>query len=268
MTPTDNLPALGANRSDRIASALRALANMAPFIGGALAEIITEIVPAQRIERIETYLRMLVEELTRLTGQQKQTAATVEKLLADKMREPANVDLIEDGARLASRALSQQRLAYISRCVASGLLDNERDRIRHKRILSIIEQLDDEEILVLDAYGSRGHRKFDRLRPPPPVIGAPASVREANALFDAVIAKLERLSLVTFKESTKEVELPQAVGRRVEKLRIPDVDAFGKPKGYRDITHLGRLVLESIGLEIEEPAGAASPQSKTESPNG
>jgi hypothetical protein len=261
MTPTDKLPVLGANRSDRIASGLRALANMAPLIGGALAEIVTEIVPAQRIERIETYLIMLVEELTRVTGQQEQTAATVEKLLADKIREPANVDLIEDGARLASRALSKQRLAYISKCVASGLLDDERDRIRHKRILSIIEELDDEEILVLDAYGSRGSRKFDRFRPPPPVIGASASVRESNALFDAIIAKLKRLSLVTFKERTKVVELPQAVSGRGEKLRIPDIDAFGKPTGHRDITHLGRLVLESIGLEIEEPAGAASPKS-------
>ena len=59
-------PALGSNASDRLAALLRSTTGLVPGAGAALAEIITALIPNQRIERIEKYLLYLHEELARL----------------------------------------------------------------------------------------------------------------------------------------------------------------------------------------------------------
>lgn len=241
-------PTLGPNRADRIAASLRALASLVPFAGGALAEIVTEIVPQQRLDRIEQYLRQLAEEVARRnTRALEMPDASV--ITAERMKMPRNIDLIEDGAHLAARALSQDRLSYIVQCVANGIEAEDRAKIHHKRILSLIGQLDDEEILILEAYGSRNGAKFERLRPEPAHMNSPPSVIESNAIYDAAIAKLERLSLVEFRNKMKEVEVAAGIGKRTEKITVPDADPLGRPRGYRNITRLGRMVLRNIGLE-------------------
>jgi hypothetical protein len=152
-------PELGSNPRDREAALIRSLVGAIPYIGSALSEIITALIPNQRIERVEKYLLYLQQELARL----------VPDNLQERIRTPAAIDLIEDGAYQAARALSDERQRYIARCVASGIAADDVDHIREKRVLGILSQLDEEEILLLDAYGSsisEGGERFERLRPP------------------------------------------------------------------------------------------------------
>jgi len=222
-----HLPKLGSGASDRIAAALRGVAGVVPVVGSALAEIVTEIVPNQRLDRIETYLKLLGEEVSALDMYD----------ASERMKRPDNVDLIEDGARQAARALTDERKRFIARAVAAGISADDRDKINEKRILGLLGELDDEEVLLLDAYNSNDHEKFRRLRPEPAFIGSPADVIDRDALYEAAGTKLERLSL-----------LEQKV-RLDSKTKLPEFDTFtGRPKGYRQITRLGRLVLHRIGL--------------------
>lgn len=244
--PVTGYPPLGLNKFDRIAASLRALASAVPLAGGVLAEIVTEIVPEQRIDRIERYLRLLAEEMEQRQAARALRVVYAEDATANRMKEPKNIDLIEDGAHLAARALSSERMRYIVHCVANGIEAEDRAKIHHKRILSLIGQLDDEEILILDAFGSNDPQKFDRVRPEPAHMNSPPAVIESNAIYDAAISKLERLSLIDFRSQVK--EFTDRVGSRTEKIVVPEIDAWGQRRGHRHITHLGRLVLRSIGL--------------------
>lgn len=226
--PKSNLPKLGAGASDRLAAVLRGAAGAVPMVGSALAEIVTEIVPNQRLDRIESYLKLLNVELS------------ARQVAADKMKQPENVDLIEDGAYQAARTLTDDRKQYIARVVAAGISADERDKINEKRILGLLGELDDEEVLVLDAYASRDRDKFARLLPKPATIGAPEDVISRDALYKAAVAKLERLSLLEHR-----VHLDS-------KTKLPEFDPFtGQPKGHNQITWLGRLLLKRIGLSTD-----------------
>jgi hypothetical protein len=63
---TREVPSLGAGGGDRTAAVIRSVTANIPIVGQALAEIITELVPNQRIERVEKYLHYLSEEIASL----------------------------------------------------------------------------------------------------------------------------------------------------------------------------------------------------------
>lgn len=229
----NQLPALGPNRNDRSAAVLKSLAGAVPWAGAALTEVINEIIPNQRIERIEKYLMYLAEELDKRKSE----------TLAEELKKPENVDLFEEGAYQAVRALSDERKLYIARCVAQGIADIEQlEKKREKRVLRLLGELDDEEILLLKAFSEHNSDIFSQLRPQPAVIGAPSEVIYNEALYKSGINNLERLGLITGRYRTpKKGELPEFD------------DRTGKLKGSpSSVSSLGRLVLESIGL-LENP---------------
>ncbi len=243
MTKTDREPqppALGPTNTDRIATVLRAVTGALPVVGAALAEIITDIVPDQRLERVEKYLLYLQEELTRLSPDH----------IQHRMKELAAIDLIEDGAYQAVRALTDERQRYIVRCVASGIASDDLDHIREKRVLGILSQLDDEEIMILDAYGSdpqTSREKFRKLQPQPAVIGSDRETVVRQELYEAAQVKLERLSLLR-----RQIDFDRSAEQNLG-LKVPEFDQFsGQPIGHISITPVGQLVLRKIGLLGEE----------------
>ncbi|WP_029582375.1 hypothetical protein [Bradyrhizobium sp. URHD0069] len=227
---TRGIPSLGAGGGDRTAAVIRSVISNIPIVGQALAEVITEIVPNQRIERVEKYLLYLSEEIDSLR------IANVDAA----MKKPENVDLIEDGAYQAVRALSDERKRYLARAVAQGIRSDEKDKLNEKRVLVLIGDLDDGDLLLLDAFASRnkGREKFAKLRPAQPTINnQDPLVRERWGLYQASIDRLTRLSLLN-----KHVDLDS-------KTKLPSFDTFtGEPKGNLEVTALGRLVLNRAGL--------------------
>jgi hypothetical protein len=174
-------------------------------------------------------MRFLAEELAR-SGQAVDLA---------KLSDPENIALLEDGGYQAARAMSEQRRLYIARTVAEGMSDDKRRKVHSKRILSILGDLDDEELLILDAYADREESKFDKLRPPSAYIGSDRETIEAEALYEAGRLKLEQLGLLKFDHKFN------------SKTKQHEYDAFGKRRGYHRITTMGKLVLRTTGLMAE-----------------
>lgn len=225
---------MGNSKYDLAASAGRGIASMVPMVGGFLGEIITHLIPNQRIDRVERYLRHLSARLDHLPHDKTDNIA----------KSPERVALFEDGAILASRAISQDRIERIACLVGEGLSEEEAEAARWRRMLDLVAQLDDQELAILAAYASRQNtwEALARLRPPPLYIGSDIKTSQENALWSASLAKLERLSLLSFRPETETVDTFKTV---------PLYDNFGQPKGFYDITRFGRSFLKALNFSVE-----------------
>lgn len=134
MTKDTAPPPLGGTWMDTSAALAKGGIGAIPIVGSILGEVVGLIIPNQRMDRIEAYLRHLSDRLA---------SADAESLRA-KFDDPEVVDLFEEGAVQSVRALSEERRAYITQLVANGITGDEKARIEAKRLLNLLEQIDDD----------------------------------------------------------------------------------------------------------------------------
>lgn len=120
----------------------KGLVGAIPFVGPLAAEIVGAIIPNQRIDRIESLLRILESKIA------KEDRAKVEQ----RIKAPESVDIIEDGFIQASRALTEERKEYISSLLKNSLTNEDLKHIEYKRLLSILGELNDLEVLILKSH--------------------------------------------------------------------------------------------------------------------
>jgi len=89
--------ATGNRLPDRVAASLRAAVSAIPFAGGALSEIISEVIPNQRMDRIERFLIFLSEEMEamRATNQYPRSEGPQLELLETGLRSAAATSATE-----------------------------------------------------------------------------------------------------------------------------------------------------------------------------
>jgi hypothetical protein len=218
MTSADHLPSLGPSNLDRTVALARALAGMVPIAGSLIAELITEVMPGQRHERIEHWLRHLAERL----------ASVEEASLRERLREPENVALFEEGAYQATRAISEERRRQIAELVAGGIADDRRDYIESHRLLRLLGELDDGEVIILAGYLQKNRQGDFR-------------ERHANVLRD----------LPTHPGSSRDeldADTVRKAGRQhLVQLGLLDQGAIGGAASIQ-LNGLGRLLLRRIGI--------------------
>lgn len=135
----ENQPNLGSTSTDIIVSLTKGGVGAIPVIGSMVAEIVGNVIPNQRVDRISEFVRLLDERLRQ----------TEQSVLDAKFREPAVVDLLEDAFLQAARATSHERLEHIANVVANGMSDEELKEVQAKRMLWLLGQLNDSEIIIL-----------------------------------------------------------------------------------------------------------------------
>lgn len=206
-----------------------------PFVGPMAAEIIGAVIPNQRIDRIESLLKLLESKIP------EEHRSKVEK----NIYSPESIDLIEDGFIQASRALSEERKEYIASLLKNSLTEDEVKHIEYKRLLSILDDLNDLEVLILKSQtmyrGHPEHQEFwetheGALTPPM------AHMRSSQEDIDKYTI------YQTHKFHLANVGLLQAKFKKPKRGELPDFDektGMIKAQGY-EITSLGRLLLRSI----------------------
>lgn len=206
-----------------------------PFVGPLAAEIVGAIIPNQRIDRIESLLRLLESKIP------KEDRLKVK----EKFTSSDSVDLIEDGFIQASRALSENRKEYIASLLKNSLTDNDLKHIEYKRLLSILGELNDLEVLILKSKTAHRmdpkHSEFweaheDALTSPRAHMGSTQEEIDKNTIYQTHKSHLVNLGLLQarFKKPRRD-ELPE----------FDDKTGMIKAQSY-DITSLGRLLLRSI----------------------
>ena len=113
-----------------------------PFIGPLAAEIVGAIIPNQRIDRLE---QLLITLESKISESEKDN-------INSKLNSVEGVDLLEDGFISASRALSSDRLDYIASLLKNSLTEEQMKHSEYKRLLNILNQINDVEVLILKSY--------------------------------------------------------------------------------------------------------------------
>jgi hypothetical protein len=226
-------PKLGADSTDYAVAAAKGLAGLVPGIGGIVGELIGAVIPNQRIDRIARFLGVLNEKL-KILG---------DEVLKAKLRHPNATVLLEDALLLAYRAQTEERLRQIAAVVVNGISPLQMQIFEARRMLALLDELVEPEVILLQAYGVswipiypffRIHRST--LSPSPSVLSDPREVRDSDAIRQSYHRHLEQLNLVDPK-----LEIESDSRDRQKIVR----------SGDGQITALGRAFLRYIDEEIE-----------------
>lgn len=235
----EQLPSLGNTSRDIVASLAKGTTGMVPFVGSLIAEVVGNIIPNQRVDRIVRFVELLEQRLGKFE----------EETLRRKLVDPQVVDILEDSFTQAARATTQKRLEHIANAVANGISAEDLDQAQVKRILWLLGQLTDEEIVILrsklaqttddvhrDAEFREKHEQL--LAPDVTHMGSSEDEFEEAALKASFHQHLFDLGLVRHRyRAPRRGELPE----------FDDKTGTIKPSGS-DSTRLGRMLLRYLNL--------------------
>lgn len=228
----ENSDILNNKKEDYLAALGRSAASVIPIAGTFVGELITNIIPGQRIDRIAKFLDELNKRVT-----------VLEVNVQEKMQHPENVDLFEEGCYQACRAVTDERLNYIVNLVAHGIGDDVTNYVQNKKMLTILSSLNDMEVLLVLAYadnptlGNPGlFGTHPELTPMSAYIGAPKEIIEPALMNSA------------YKNTLVEKGLIRETFSFLKKDQLPEFDCSAgkfKSSGYQ-ITPFGRMFAQWV----------------------
>jgi hypothetical protein len=231
---------LETNRTDLLTSFSKSALSVIPIAGPFLSEIIGTIIPNQRIDRLIEYIIELDKRISKIE------IARLEEL----SRNEEFIDLTEEGFIQASRATTSERRQYIASIIESGINDEAINFLQSKHLLKLLSELNDIEIIwlrsFLDSFEESDVEFRDKhknvLKPIKIYVGVDQETLNSASIQDSYKDHLERLRLIESK-----IRIDRKTG-------FPEFDKFtGKPKtSYLRVTHLGKMLLEQIGLINEK----------------
>ena len=234
-----NRPNLNNSLIDRLASGAKGITGAIPFVGSIIAEIVGNVIPNQRIDRLARFVEQLSLGLDKI-----ENAA-----IAKKFDEPMAIDLIEDAFVQAARATTDERLNYIACVVANGLSLDDLKHAESKRILWLLGQLNDSEVVILrsrlcltredimtDAQFREKHQEL--LAPDATYLGSTDDEFENAAIKRSYQQHLHDLGLIRSRFT------------KPRKGELPELDpgtGMLKANGT-EITRLGKMLLRYLDL--------------------
>lgn len=206
----DERPDIEQNEVDLAVGAWAVTLGYMPAVGPIVAELFRNVIPNQRHDRIADFLRILDDKLSSLK----------EDFLREKMRTEEFVDLFEDGAYQAARALTDERKERIAALLKNSLTDEDLTHVQQKTLLSLLGELNDVELLLLkfESLGSTDpmaanefyENHEDALRAPVVFTGAPEEDVDRHAFHETYRNNLRRLGLLrTMYKKPKKEQLPE-----------------------------------------------------------
>ncbi|MDG4561568.1 MAG: hypothetical protein P9E88_09775 [Candidatus Competibacter sp.] len=227
------------NKTDTLVASAKSILGAVPFAGPLLSELVSNLIPNQRIDRLTKYVKELGARLSNIDGRKIDNALSNEE----------GIDLLEEGFVQASRSLTDERRKFIANVVANGINNEAIEYSESKYILMLLQELNEQEVIWLRFFmvptisGDEEFRNTHRniLDPVPAYIGSDERTIEKASLQDSYKEHLERIGLI------------RSHYRIDHNTHMPEFDQFsGKPSvSYRDLTPIGRMVLKQIGFTEE-----------------
>ncbi len=158
-----------------------------------LINVITQVIPHRKMDRMEGILERVVKRLDRLDP----------PIGGERPFDPVFPELLEDGFMHAGRAASPERLDYIAAMIVNGISGGTARRLDHRHLMQLLGEMNDVEVLLLIHAGQSGEdadrfwRRHEQALSVP--IDGPAATpeeRERAAVFESYLHHLERLGVV------------------------------------------------------------------------
>lgn len=193
---------------DRAFSVAKATLSYVPFAGPALAELISVTIPNQRMDRFAEFMRFMNDRID-----------LVETILKDEGKHhPERIALIETGTEQSTKARSSERISRIATLVLKGIEQTEQEAMETHRILRLLPQIDDQELLMLLTFGGSGEQRqaaFSALTLPEQLqYRSTDGLRRQHQLFNLGLEHLSSLGLL--KPKALDVELVRSRNRRLD----------------------------------------------------
>jgi len=116
-----------------------------PVIGSLTVELLNVTIPNKRQERIESLLNILSQKIFNIS----------EEELQNKFNSTDFIDIFEDVLLQSVRATSDIRLQYLASVLKNGINSEKLNHLQKKRLLEILERINDIEIILLRSYSLR-----------------------------------------------------------------------------------------------------------------
>jgi len=230
---------LNPNVSDVISSLVKAGANLVPYAGPFIAEIVGNLIPNQRLDRVTKFLEILNSKIESMKDE-----IDILRLKTDNNL----LILFEKSLICSTQTNSKEKYYYYSDFVVSCFLPNATEQMQKERILSILSELNDIEVLHLIYYSfnptigmqnSFISKYKDVLFPHQRTMNEPMEHGYNDYFKELYLDNLERLRLIH-----RDIEVDR-------NTKMPIIDIFTKQfkKGYASITPLGMIIAQFIGAE-------------------
>ena len=229
-------PDMSTRPSDRAVALAKNLASFIPGIGPVVAQIILDDIPGQRMDRIAEYVDLLDQRVTAAELQLRRSDAEA-------------IDLFEEGATQATRATTQSRREKIASIVAVGLKGDDSSRLEAKRLLSLMQDVDDDQMIILASMLRRNiqDEDFQRrheaiLEPVFLSLDADQEQQDRSINYDLARSRLVQLGLLAPRFRKPAAGKPQ---------EFDDKTGMMKAAGF-GLTPLGLLLLRRSGLADDD----------------
>lgn len=230
---------LGPKAVDYRVAIYKTIAGSLPIIGGPiggiingfLSEVINEVIPNQRLDRIQKFAEALEAKIQELDPDQ----------VGARFRDPEFIDLLEDSLTQAVRAVTQKRIEHIAAIIKHSLSDEDKRYVHYKKLLYILKELNDVEVLMLCGYARQHDNEFwDQHRDVISVVDTtydtPQSQNDQQLVQEAHRAHLVQLKLLHPKfQKPKKGQLPE----------FDEKTGMIVAKGYT-LASLGRLLMRCM----------------------
>lgn len=230
MTAKDNLKKYSV-------AALKGIVGLYAPYGSLIVELFNVTIPEQRLERVEKLVKLLASKEFNMTSEE----------LEEKFNSPEFVDIFEDVIHQAVRALSDERLKYLASVLEQSLTDEQIKHLKTKRLLSIVKEINDIEIILLKYFDWQSCICFS-MRPPDIFLEQYTPFKEQH---NKTIEYLNGNTRGYCDPRPDESDIEQYALHENYKNNLINLGLIGYQKNGTDprITKLGDMLLKIIGFE-------------------
>jgi hypothetical protein len=229
------IPELSRDRGDRLMSIASAVSGRLATLGPLFAEVIGGVIPHRRMDRIVNVLELLEARVTDIELKR------IQERLADS---EDLQDLLEEGVVQSTRAITRDRQERIAEMLKNSLSTDELDYMQKKRLWGILGELTDQELILLQYHGMRGHDEDFWERHKDAIVGPAAHMGSTSEEVDRDAVHR------SFNKHLVDRGLIRTQFKRPKRGEPPEFDektGMMKASGH-DITRLGGVLLRHVGL--------------------
>ncbi|WP_108817584.1 hypothetical protein [Pseudovibrio sp. Alg231-02] len=135
------MPSLEPTAADDIKPAVKAVASLTPFVGGAIAEYLDTVIRDRRSDRIEAFIQMLEKRVSDL-----------EINIKDLKLEDSETHIIQEGFIAASRTPNRESIEQIARVVFASFKSDESTQARNRLFMRLLNTYEVRHFMLLERF--------------------------------------------------------------------------------------------------------------------